>query len=164
MSPSIYVACLAAYNSGTLHGCWIDAAQEPEDLQADIDAMLARSPVYDAEEWAVHDVEDLPDLGEYPDLAHVARIAQGIEQHGEAFRAYLDWADDDRATVEDFEQRYIGEYRTRAEFAEQWLEDTGGLTDVPEHLQAFIDFDAYGRDMLLGGCVVNMDGHWFYND
>ena len=27
--PRIYVACLAAYNNGHLHGAWIDAAQEP---------------------------------------------------------------------------------------------------------------------------------------
>ena len=25
--PRIYVACLAAYNNGILHGAWIDAAQ-----------------------------------------------------------------------------------------------------------------------------------------
>ncbi len=26
--PRIYVACLAAYNNGHLHGAWIDAAQD----------------------------------------------------------------------------------------------------------------------------------------
>ena len=30
---SIYVACLAAYNNGCLHGAWIDAAQEPEEIE-----------------------------------------------------------------------------------------------------------------------------------
>jgi antirestriction protein len=25
--PRIYVACLAAYNNGNLHGAWIDATQ-----------------------------------------------------------------------------------------------------------------------------------------
>jgi antirestriction protein len=29
-TPKIYVACLAAYNSGHLHGLWIDATQDPE--------------------------------------------------------------------------------------------------------------------------------------
>jgi len=27
--PRIYVACLASYNSGFVHGAWINAAQEP---------------------------------------------------------------------------------------------------------------------------------------
>ncbi|MCG8594183.1 MAG: antirestriction protein ArdA, partial [Kiloniellales bacterium] len=39
-TPRIYVACLAAYNAGHLHGCWIDAIQDAEDIQDDINAML----------------------------------------------------------------------------------------------------------------------------
>jgi hypothetical protein len=34
---------------------------------------------------------------------------------------------------------------------------------VPEHLQVFIDFDAYGRDMILGGSITCEGTHWFYN-
>jgi len=39
----IYVACLASYNSGILHGEWIDASDDPEEMQASIDAMLSRT-------------------------------------------------------------------------------------------------------------------------
>lgn len=28
----IYVACLAAYNNGILHGAWIDADQDVDDM------------------------------------------------------------------------------------------------------------------------------------
>src|SRR5581483_3902347 len=55
--PRIYVASLADYNAGRLHGVWIDAAQEPDDLQLHINAMLARSTEPIAEEWAIHDFE-----------------------------------------------------------------------------------------------------------
>ena len=34
--PEIYVACLASYNDGVHHGEWIDAAQDPEDLEREI--------------------------------------------------------------------------------------------------------------------------------
>src|SRR5688572_9380760 len=63
----IYVADLAAYNAGHLHGVWIDATQDVEDIQAQIDAMLKSSPVADAEEYAIHDYEgfDGYNLGEY---------------------------------------------------------------------------------------------------
>ena len=40
----IYVACLAAYNSGHLHGQWIDADQSADDIQEEVNAMLASSP------------------------------------------------------------------------------------------------------------------------
>ena len=51
--PRIYVACLAAYNSGILHGRWIRATT-PDEIKAEVRAMLAESPVPQAEEWAIH--------------------------------------------------------------------------------------------------------------
>src|ERR1700682_821419 len=38
--PAIYVASLAEYNNGVLHGAWIDAARNPEEIQTDINALL----------------------------------------------------------------------------------------------------------------------------
>ncbi|MEP0248115.1 antirestriction protein ArdA, partial [Roseibium sp.] len=51
--PRIYVACLAAYNGGRLHGQWIDAT-EPDEVREEVRTMLATSPEPDAEEWAIH--------------------------------------------------------------------------------------------------------------
>jgi antirestriction protein len=42
-SPCIYVACLASYSSGILHGVWIAADQDPADIYAEIRSMLAKS-------------------------------------------------------------------------------------------------------------------------
>jgi len=54
----IYVACLAAYNNGYLHGEWIDATQELSDIYDQVNAMLKASPVEEeAEEYAIHDYE-----------------------------------------------------------------------------------------------------------
>jgi len=40
----IYAACLASYNSGSLHGAWIDCeGKDAEALQIEINAMLAAS-------------------------------------------------------------------------------------------------------------------------
>ena len=44
LNPRIYVACLAAYNNGYLHGEWIDANQDTDDLHAEIKKILASSP------------------------------------------------------------------------------------------------------------------------
>lgn len=40
----IYVADLAAYNSGYLHGVWIDAIEDVAKMQEQVNAMLAKSP------------------------------------------------------------------------------------------------------------------------
>lgn len=68
-SPRIYVACLAAYNAGQLHGEWIYADREAHEILVDIKSMLERSPQSCAEEWAVHDYEGFSSisLGEWPD-------------------------------------------------------------------------------------------------
>ena len=52
-APRIYVACLAAYNNGCLHGRWIEATT-PDDIMGQVRAMLAASPLPGAEEWAIH--------------------------------------------------------------------------------------------------------------
>ena len=49
-TPRIYVADLAAYNAGYLHGIWIDATQEIENIWQQIRTMLAASPMENAEE------------------------------------------------------------------------------------------------------------------
>lgn len=40
----IYVACLASYNNGVLHGKWIDASSDVDEMQAEIDKVLLTSP------------------------------------------------------------------------------------------------------------------------
>ena len=41
----IYVADLAVYNSGYLHGVWIDATADLETMQDQVNAMLETSPI-----------------------------------------------------------------------------------------------------------------------
>ena len=53
----IYVADLAAYNSGKLHGVWIDATDDLDDIWDQIKKMLAQSPEDFAEEIAIHNYE-----------------------------------------------------------------------------------------------------------
>lgn len=47
IKPSIYVACLAAYNSGYLHGRWIDASLGQNHIWDEVNAMLSKSPIAD---------------------------------------------------------------------------------------------------------------------
>ena len=41
--PRIYVASLSDYNNGILHGAWIDAAQDADDIRTEVSAMLRES-------------------------------------------------------------------------------------------------------------------------
>ena len=81
-TPRIYVACLAAYNNGKLHGAWIDANQDAEDLQKAVQKMLSQSPEPGAEEWAIHDYEafDGVEIHESESFETVSALARFIEE------------------------------------------------------------------------------------
>ncbi len=151
--PRIYVACLAAYNSGCLHGRWIDATI-PDEIRDEVRTMLAGSPEPEAEEWAIHDYEGFEgaNLSEYASFETVCELADFIEEHGELggklYRHFGDDLEQARAAFED----YAGEYRSATDFAESLHEDTG--TEIPQSLLYYIDWQALARDMALNGEIM----------
>jgi len=82
----VYVADLAAYNNGTLHGVWVDATQDLDDMQEQVSEMLKASPCEEvAEEYAIHDYEGFGaySVSEYEGLESVHEVACFLEEHGE---------------------------------------------------------------------------------
>lgn len=58
----IYVACLASYNNGRLHGAWIDCdGQSADELQAAVNAMLRASPYPNVTRRQCADCEHIQD-------------------------------------------------------------------------------------------------------
>ena len=150
---NIYVADLAAYNNGILHGRWIDATQDLEEIQAQVQAMLKDSPEPDAEEYAIHDYEGFGGYGvsEYEGLESAHNVAVFIEEHGEIGGELLShFGDNIEDATKAIEDHYAGEYKSLADYAEELTEQTG---DIPEHLAFYIDYERMGRDMELSGDV-----------
>ena len=161
--PRIYVACLAAYNSGKLHGAWIYADQDAYALAVEAQLILDTSPVRGGEEFAIHDDEGFEGfkVGEYTSLEDVSLMARGIVEYGAPFSLYvenigLEYIDRD-TLKEDFEESFQGTYDDMSEFAEQLLEDCGDFDAVPEYLRAYIDVKAFARDLILGGDYWTVD-------
>jgi antirestriction protein len=91
--PKIYVACLSAYNGGYLHGLWIDATQDEEDIIDDMKWMLSWSPIDDdkCEEWDIHDHENFE--GMFPKdkgLGYISKLANIIYK-SEDMKAIASW-------------------------------------------------------------------------
>jgi antirestriction protein len=168
-TPRIYVACLGAYNGGRLHGEWIDADQSADDIHEAIKQMLSRSPEPGAEEWAIHDHDNFQgiSISESQSVATVVEIAELLREHdtaGAVAYNYFNDLDDARKALAD---NYYGEWSSLADWAEEYLSDTGGLENVPESLRAYIDFERWAKDMEMGGDIfsVEVDGklHIFSN-
>jgi len=161
--PRIYVASLSDYNAGDLHGEWIAADQDTDQLQADIEEMLATSPSTKrgetAEEWAIHDYAGFGGLliNEYESLERISRIASGIAEHGPAFAAWVDVCDGCDEQLDDFLDHFIGQFDSRAAFGDQLVDDYDieRVLDqaLPGFMRSFVQIDAERavRELEIGG-------------
>lgn len=166
-APRVYVASLADYNAGRLHGEWIDL-DDTQDLDERVQAMLRRSPEPVAEEWAIHDYEGFGPLrlSEYESLDTISMLAEGIRLHGPALAHWVTLEDETTSSdlLARFEDAYLGHWESIEAFAES-LFDAFGYQEIldqaiPEHLQAYVRFDAeaFARDLNLGGDITTSEG------
>jgi len=165
----IYVADLAAYNNGTLHGAWIDATQDIDDMWDQVNAMLKASPIEEvAEEYAIHDFEgfDGYSLSEYAGLGNVHDIVCFIEEHPEIGGELLNhFGGDLEDATKAVEENYNGCYKSIADYAQELTEQT---SEVPKHLEFYIDYERMGRDMDMSGDIYTIETgceevHIFWN-
>jgi antirestriction protein len=165
--PRIYVACLAAYNNGRLHGEWIDADQPADELHAAVQRMLVASPEPGAEEWAIHDYEGFGALrlSEWESFERISAIAAGIAEHGDAFSAWLSYDDSrDPSDVSAFEDAYRGEWDSLRAYAEDFAEQTG-MYDAAERSGSsyvVVDIDMLERDLDIELYSVRSGQHTVY--
>ena len=167
-TPKIYVACLAAYNNGKLHGAWIDADQSSEAIYEEIQEMLKSSPERLAEEWAIHDYEGFGDirLSEWESIELIADMAAFINEHEKLGLALLShFCGDVREARFALEDNYCGVFHSLADFAQHITEET---TKIPKNLAYYIDYEAMARDMEYSGDVFtvetgNAQVHVFWN-
>jgi antirestriction protein len=184
----IYVASLSDYNAGLMHGVWIELdGKDADDVQGEVNAMLRTSKypnvrvpcpdceherdsqrckpcngtgtVESAEEWAIHDHE-VPgmDVGEWTPFADIVAHVEMVEEHGDAWIAYVDAYGSANATPERFEDARAGEGDSELDWLYGWIEDAGVLSEMPENLKCYFDYDAYLRDIKHDFTFSRVDG------
>ncbi len=168
----IYVACLAAYNNGILHGRWIDCNQDVEDIRAEIDQMLAESPEPGAEEFAIHDTDNLGGLhvDEFEDIEKLAELSMLIEEQGDiaaqvvSYCGGLDYLSEARRKLE---ENYQGVWDSMGDWAENYLESSGWLEKIPQELRFYFDFEKYALNFRYAGDIFVIEAggevHVFWN-
>ena len=161
--PKAYVSTYAKYNAGSLDGKWFDLA-DYTDKGEFIEACRKLHKDEPDPELMFQDWEDVPS----------AFISEGYID--ESFWDYLDYNDwhDGRAKeafmhLEDewseakFQDTFHGEFDSWEDMAEELLESTGELSEIPERLRYYFDYAAYARDIRLNGEMQEHDGFFFWN-
>lgn len=176
----IYVACLASYNNGVLHGRWIDADSDVDTMQAEVSAILRESrfpnvtvehpetgeQVSSAEEWAIHDYEGLPSsFGEYTGLQKVAAFVELTEsfEHidsDDLAKIVDNWSGDIDAAREALDDRFVGIYPAFRDYADEAADEMIACHNadgkLPDALTNYFDYAAWARDLGHGMTTVDV--------
>lgn len=149
----IYVVNLSKHNNGDHDGTWLAVSDytDAEELQEAIDG------VSQGADWAIHDYDGGPALGEGPTTTSLMAVVEAIEAHGETLvTAWIghhghSHSPDLEGVSDAIADADHGVWDSPADWAEDFLESTGALAEVPAYLRSYIDFEAYARDAELGG-------------
>ena len=108
--------------------------------------------------------------GDYPQLFRELEINQanldqwfehfeGLEEEKALKCLYL--SSDRGMTIEEIKDFNLDEIYlfegSAQEYAENYMEETGILNQIPENLRYYFDYDAFARDMLIGGDIAEFD-------
>src|SRR5262249_6831424 len=150
-APRIYVASLADYSAGILHGRWIELDQSAEEIRAEISGVLATSTQPLAEEWAIHDYENFAGLrlSEGEDIDTLVELVERMEEHGPVFAKLVDYRGGTSSLKEatDYmEENYRGAFDSLADYAQELIEDcySDVLAKLPDFIRGHIDYAGIG--------------------
>lgn len=172
-----YAACLASYNNGVLHGRWIDASSDADEMQEEVSAMLRESgfpyvtvehpetgeEVPSAEEWAIHDYEDLPScFGEYAGLSAIAEFVEMCEEYSfdaADLSAIVSHFGTLAYAKEELKDNFVGVHESFRAYAEELADEMLSAHDIKaDHpLSQYFDYEAYARDLTHSASAVELD-------
>lgn len=160
-TPRVWIGCLACYNAGRLVGDWHDASDADEVTTADVHG---RDSSHD-ELWCF-DLENIPVRREMSpsEAAEWGRVFYEVDEHQRAalyaWVAGGDYVSEGAGglpSASDFEERYAGHWDSFDDYARQLADDIGLLSDVPEGIASYFDWQSWTRDLKFDYTVVDAD-------
>ena len=151
---AVYIANLGKYNEGYLVGAWFTFPIDEEDVKEKI----GLNEQY--EEYAIHDTDNFPiAIGEYVSIEELNSMYEMIEELPDYIVECLDEFISHYGTLEEVVEHkddiyYYPDCETMTDVAYYYIDELQALGDIPPSLQNYIDYEAYGRDLDMGGCFI----------
>lgn len=169
-SPKVYVGTYAKYNEGSISGEWVDLT----DFSTEEDFYAHCKEIHSDEEGPelmFQDFENFP-KSLYSEssvsqnlIDYAQKWAELDETRLEAFNDFLNndssHSEDIEQAFENFESAYNGQFDNETRFAEDYIDSTGMLSEVPDTIQRYFDYEAFGRDLFMGDYWISGNGHVF---
>lgn len=150
-TPQIFLTCLSSYNSGHLHGKWIDCI-DYDVVMSEWEELQKTAPVEDSEEYFITDYDGFYgyDVNEYENLEELCFIGNEIDSLSEyeltALNYLLEYEslDFDQALSNINEVYYL--HGDRHEIVEQYADD---FMCIPDDLWCYISYDKILQEIEL---------------
>ena len=167
----IYFANLSSYVSGRLVGKYVYPLlyDSFEDFAEAIKEATKDGTEY-ADEIAVHDYDNFPDMGEYPNHEKIYNLAHSLNESYvddevliKYFKEYYSSNDEEIADyISVIEDAYIGEYDSFEDYANE-IADSDIESLVNKDAQQFVfnnfDYEGYARDLEHSYNVITLDNY-----
>lgn len=163
--PRVYVGTYAKYNNGDLTGAWM-ILSDFDTYDEFLEACYELHADENDPELMFQDI-DGEDFGEYDesDCSRLFACAKACENldNPEAMVAFIrlglvnDWDNVRR----EFDERYFGYFDSYTELGYYLAQEGGILSQIPDNLQNYFDFEAYGRDASYD--FHEFDGYYFWD-
>ena len=162
--PAVYVGTYHKYNCGSLRGMWVDVTSF--DTYAEFQN-FCRAIHCDEEDPEIM-IQDFQNCGndfrseffEEQDFEWTNLYWELCERAGvEAVEDFLEFFDDSQ--LEEFDEKFIGNFSNPTEFACYWVEMTGKQDEI-EKLLPWLDYSGMAENMFAYDFHQGSNGNVFY--
>lgn len=149
----VYIANLGKYNEGELVGAWFTPPIDMDEVRE----RIGLNGCY--EEYAIHDYELPFEIGEYESIDRINDLCEMVSELDSDIQEELKELQSYFGSIEELCDHaddiiHYPDCEDMEDVARYFVEETGALSEVPESLQNYIDYEAYGRDLELSGSFV----------
>lgn len=154
----IFLTNLGKYNEGELIGKWVDLP-----TANGFDEHLKEIGINEEyEEYFITDYEtdfDGIEIGEYSNLETLNEMAETLESLNDDEKEVVDAIMSSGYSLEEALEKkedcmIYCDCSNMEDVAREYAEQTGLLSSIPENLQSYFDFEAFGRDMDYEGTYI----------
>lgn len=154
MEHRIFLTDLHAYNNGALIGDWVDISDFDRD-DDNFSQICERCGIKDGHEFFISDYESSFEISEYCDAETLYRLADVINSCDDDYiQAVCDYTCDLEEQIQHCEDEDLDFFPSDdpgyKDLAHTILDEMGEL-DPNDWKSSYFNYEAYGRDLVLGG-------------
>lgn len=174
----VYITDLAAYNEGHLIGKWIELPMDSEELSQEIKSVLEEGSEasgfgeeheeYFITDWEFTDGYEFISMSEYINVHNVNEELEKFESLDEndlkrvSFLIDNNIVSDSDEALEKYDDVIVYEDSTFADIAEEYIENTMNLDELPDLIRNNIDYQSMGHDFECDGCYHEFGSDIYY--